>query len=79
MLHGLLVGLATKLVTYADVSIGGFPASLRQAVRFLRQRGYPTKRWLRQFGLELLRLGVAYALLPRALRKVLSPAQKHHH
>ena len=73
VLHGLLVGLATKLVTYADVSIGGFPASLRQAMRFLRQRAYPIKLWLRPFALELLRLGVVYGVLPRALRNVLNP------
>ena len=80
VLHGLLVGLATKLVTYADASVGGFPASLRQALRFLRQRGYPTKRWLRPFALELLRLGVAYSVLPpRALRNVLRPPEQHEH
>ena len=77
VLHGLLVGLATKLTTYADVSVGGFPASLRQAVRFLRHGGYPTKQWLRPFALELLRLGVAFNVLPRALRNVLRPAQQH--
>ena len=43
VLYGLLVGLATKLVTYTDVSVGGFPASLRQALHFMRKRGYPTK------------------------------------
>ena len=77
VLRGLLVGLATKLVNYADVSIGGFPASLRQAVCFLRHRGYPTKQWLRSFALELLRLGVMFTVLPRALRNVLRPAQQH--
>ena len=73
VLHGLLVGLATRLLNYADQSIGGFPASLRHAVQFLRQRGYPTKRWLRPFALELSRLGVPYNVLPRALRNVLRP------
>ena len=73
VLHGLLVGLAAKLVMYSDESVGGLPASLRKAVRFLRQRCYPTKRWLKPFALELSRLGVPYCILPRPLRKVLCP------
>ena len=38
VLHALLVGLPAKLLNYADPSVGGFTASLRQAVRFLHQR-----------------------------------------
>ena len=41
VLHGLLTGLAVKLVTYSHESIGGFPASLRQALQFLRARRFP--------------------------------------
>ena len=75
ILRGLLVGLATKLVDYTDQHVGGLPASLRRSVQFLRQRGYPTAKWLRPFALELSRLGVACRLLPRALRKVLRPQE----
>ena len=71
VLHGLLAGLAAKLRNYSDPSVGGFAASLRCAVQFLRNRQYPTKRWLRPFALELSRHGVPYTMLPRALRKVL--------
>ena len=71
VLQGLLCGLAAKLVTYSHTSIGGFPASLRQALQFLRARKYPTKAWLRPFALQLSRQGVPFAVLPRALRAVL--------
>lgn len=73
LLHGLLTGLATKLVKYTDPGISGLPASIRAAVQFLRARGYPTKKWYRPFGLELLRLGVPLGCLPRGLRRVLGP------
>ena len=73
-LHGLLAGLATKLVMYSDQSVGGLSRSLRRVVQFLRQRRYPTKRWLKPFALELSRLGVPYAALPRSLRNVLCPS-----
>ena len=71
VLHGLLAGLASKLVTYSHDNVGGFPASLRQALRFLRARKYPTKAWLRPFALQLARLGVPLVALPRALRRTL--------
>ena len=71
VLHGLLAGLASKLVTYSHEAIGGFPASLRKALQFLRDRHYPTKVWLRPFALQLARLGVPFVALPRALRKVI--------
>ena len=71
VLHGLLAGLAAKLVTYSHDSIGGLPASLRQALQFLRARKYPPKAWMRPFALQLSLRGVPYTALPRALRKVL--------
>ena len=77
MLPGLLAGLASKLINYSDPALGGFPASLRQALRFLRDKRFPTKLWLRPFALQLLRLGAAFALLPRALRKVLKQVELH--
>ena len=71
VLYGLLTGLAAKLVAYSLESIGGFPASLRQALQFLRARGFPSKVWMRPFALQLSRLGVPRSVLPRALRNVL--------
>ena len=71
LLHGLLTGLATKVVKYTAPGIGGLPASISGAVRFLRERRYPIKRWYRPFGLELLRLGVPIRLLPRGIRGAL--------
>ena len=71
VLHGLLAGLATKLVAYSHEGVRGFPASLRQALQFLRARRYPTKAWLRPFALQLARLGVPFVALPRALRRTL--------
>ena len=78
LLHGLLTGLATKVVHYAAPGVGGLPASIRGAVQFLRQRGYPTKRWLRPFGLQLLRLGVPLQCLPRGTRAVLGRYWRRH-
>ena len=72
VLHGLLAGLAAKLVAYSHDSIGGLPASLRQALQFLRMRRYPTRLWMRPFALQLARLGVPFSVLPRPLRKVLT-------
>ena len=77
VLAGLLAGLASQLVNYSDPALAGFPASLRQALRFLRDKRFPTKRWLRPFALQLLRLGAAFAVLPRALRKVLKQIELH--
>ena len=71
VLPGLLAGLATKLTNYADPALGGFSASLRRALHFLRCKQYPAKHWQRAFALQLLRMGVRFSLLPRALRKVL--------
>ena len=70
VLPGLLAGLASKLTSYSHSSLGGLPASLRQALYFLRCRGYPTKHWLRPFALQLLRLSVPFIALPHALRKI---------
>ena len=77
VLSGLLAGLASKLINYSDAVLGGFPASLRLALQFMRCKGYPTKRWLRPFALQLLRLGAPFALLPRAMRKVLKSVEVH--
>jgi len=71
VLHGLLAGLASKVVRYATPSVGGFTASIRGAVRFLRGRRYPTKRWLRPFAVELLRMGAPLGCLPQALKVAL--------
>ena len=71
VLPGLLAGLASKLTSYSHCALGGLPASLRQALQFLRCRGYPTKYWLRPFALQLLRLSVPVAAMPRALRAAL--------
>lgn len=73
LLRGLLAGLAAKLVCYADEAVGGLPASVRRAVQFLRARGYPTRKWLRPFGCELLRRGVPYQCLPKCLQATLRP------
>ena len=62
LLRGLLAGLAAKLVGYADEAVGGLPASVRQAVRFLWGRRYPTKKWLWLFSCELLREWVTPSL-----------------
>ena len=70
MLRGLLIGLASKLVNYHVDGIAGFGASLRQAVGFLRKRGYPSKAWLRPFALALLHRGVLPCMLPKSLQKV---------
>ena len=71
LLHGLLAGLASKVVKYSAKEVGGLPASIRGALRFLSGRGYPKKRWFRPFGLELVRLGIPAACLPKGLRRVL--------
>ena len=73
VLPGLLAGLATKITNYADPALGGFSTSLRQALRFLRCKHYHAKYWMCAFALHLLRLGVRFSLLPRALRRVLQP------
>jgi len=71
LLNGLLTGLASKVARYTTKGVGGLPASIRGALRFLAERGYPKKRWLRPFALELVRLGVPAACLPRGLREIL--------
>jgi len=74
LLRGLLAGLASKVVRYTDSGVGGLPASIRQAVGFLRGRGYPSKWWLRPFGCELLRHGAPLGCLPNCLRAALEPS-----
>ena len=76
LLRGLLAGLASKLLRYSEPGLGGLPASIRRAVRFLRQRGYPTHRWYRAFGCELLRQGAPIGCLPKEMRVVLRPASE---
>jgi hypothetical protein len=76
LLRGLLAGLASKLLRYSEPGVGGLPASIRRAVRFLRQRGYPTHRWYRAFGCELLRQGAPMGCLPKGLRAVLQPSSR---
>ena len=74
LLRGLLIGLASKLVNYHVDGIVGFGASLRQAVGFLRKRGYPSKAWLRPFALALLHRG----MLPKSLQKVVGGVKSQH-
>ena len=76
LLRGLLAGLASKVMKYTAPGVGGLPASIRQAVRFLRGRGYPSKWWLRAFGCELLRYGAPMNCLPKPLRTALQPSQR---
>ena len=76
LLRGLLAGLAAKVARFADPAVGGLPASVRQAVQFLRGRGYPTKRWLRPFGCELLRRGVPAHCLPKCVQAALQARQQ---
>ena len=71
LLRGLLAGLASKLVRYSAAGVGGFPASIRAAVQFLRRRGYPSRRWLRPFAAELVRHGAPAGCLPKNLRVAL--------
>ena len=74
LLNGLLLGLASKLVQYHVDGVAGLPASIRGAVQFLRGRGYPTRAWLRPFALALLHRGVPAMILPKCLRKIVTPA-----
>ena len=76
LLRGLLAGLASKLLRYSEPGMGGLPASIRRAVGFLRQRGYPTHRWYRAFGCELLRYGAPMGCLPKEMRAVLRPSSE---
>ena len=62
---------SAKLLNCSDKNVGGLPASIRQALQFLRARKYPTKAWLRPFALQLSRLGAPFVSLLRALRRVL--------
>jgi hypothetical protein len=73
ILHGLLSGLAAKLLRYTSPAVHGLPKSIRHAVQFLRQRGYPPRHWMRAFAVALLRYGAPPGCLPRALRKCLPP------
>ena len=75
LLRGLLAGLASKVVNYSVPGVGGLPASIRQAVSFLRDRGYPSKRWLRPLGCELLRHGAPMGCLPACLRRTIEPSR----
>ena len=75
LLPGLLAGLARKLSFYAIPEVVGLTASVRQAVAFLRRLGYPSKKWLRPFGMQLLRYGVPAGCLPRCLRQAVQAAK----
>ena len=67
-LPSLLQGLAAKLRLYRVAGTTGYPAALRRALRFVRERGYPTRWWVRPFAQALLRHGVPIGCLPRLLR-----------
>ena len=71
LLRGLLAGLASKVMQYSNCEVGGYTSSIRGAVRFLRGLHYPSKRWLRLFGAELLRHGAPLGCLPKVLRAAL--------
>ena len=73
VLPGLLTGLAAKLRFYTAPGVRGYAATVRAMVQFVRRKNYPSKSWLRPFALALLRVGARYAVLPRALRRVLLP------
>jgi hypothetical protein len=68
VLPGLLAGLAAKLRHYRAPGAGGFTADIRRAVQFIKAKGYPSRWWVRRFGLALLRQGVPHACLPHLLR-----------
>ena len=72
LLYGVLAGLAAKVSWYAVDEVAGLTASVRQAVGFLRKRGYPSKKWLRLFGIQLVRQGIPGGCLPRCLRTAIS-------
>ena len=71
VLHGLLAGLASKLNHFAHEEMSGYTKSIRLAVQWMRQRQYPTKKWLQPFALELLRFETPPSLLPHCLRNVI--------
>ena len=71
LLRGLLAGLASKLVRYSAAGVGGFPASIRAAVQFLRHRGCPSRHRLRPFAAELVRHGAPAGCLLKTLRAAL--------
>lgn len=75
ILHGLLSGLASKLLCYSSPDVGGLPKSIRKALQFLRQRCYPTHVWARPFALALVRYGAPPGCLPRLLRACLTNDQ----
>jgi hypothetical protein len=68
VLPALLHGLAAKIRQYHVPGAGGYTATVRRSVTFLRGRGYPTSWWMRPFTMALLRCGVAVACMPRVLR-----------
>ena len=68
VLPGLLQGLAAKVRLYHVPGTTGYTATLRRALAFVRQRGYPTRWWVRAFAMALLRHGAAVDCLPRLLR-----------
>ena len=72
VLPGLLAGLAAKLRHYRARGTRGFTASIRRAVSFVREKGYPSKWWVRKFALCLIRQGVPVGCLPRLLRNSIS-------
>ena len=71
LLRGLLAGLASKVMQYSNCEVGGYTSSIRGAVRFLRGLHYPSKRWMRPFGAELVRHGAPLGCLPKVLRAAL--------
>ncbi len=68
VLLALLHGLAAKIRQYHVPGAGGYTATVRRSVVFLRGRGYPTSWWVRPFTMALLRCGVAVACMPHLLR-----------
>ena len=68
VVSSLLHGLAAKLRLYRVAGTTGYPAAIRRALRFLRDRQYPKRWWVRQFAQALLRQGAPIGCLPRLLR-----------
>ena len=78
VLPGLLQGLAAKIRLYHVPGTTGYTATLRRALAFVRQRGYPTRWWVRTFAMALLRHGAAVGCLPRLLRSAANSCPAAH-